>query len=95
MKKIALTIYSKPDCSLCGPFSDVVKKVAAKIPWREHVELNHVNILQDEVAFEKYHEKIPVLTINGDLAFKYFITEEELEKRLDDLRILVSPKDKY
>lgn len=82
MKKIALTIYSKPDCSLCGPFSDIVKNVAAKIPWREHVELNHVNILEDERMFEKYQEKIPVLTINGNLAFKYFVTEDELERKL-------------
>lgn len=82
MKKIVLTIYSKPGCSLCEPFAAVIKNALLKSAWRDNVELSFVNILEDETAFEKFHDKIPVLTINGDLAFKYFLTEEELAKKL-------------
>jgi hypothetical protein len=84
MKKIALTLYSKPECSLCEPFSTVIKSVLSKSEWAG-VECKTINILENKTAFEKFHDKIPVLTINGDLAFKYLVTEKELEEKINKL----------
>jgi hypothetical protein len=79
---ISLTFYSKPDCSLCAPFAKTIENVIQSKHFRELVTMTYVNIENDTEAFERYHEKIPVLEINGRLAFKYRVTQAELEKYL-------------
>jgi glutaredoxin len=82
MPKLHLVIYSKRDCSLCVPFKDVVHRVAKQSPWQDQIAVEDIDIEKNPEAFALYHEKIPVLTINGRLAFKYFVTEEDLLESL-------------
>jgi hypothetical protein len=49
----------------------------------ERVELREVNIAGDPALEEAYGRSIPVLTIDGRVAFKGRLTAEELEGKLD------------
>jgi|APSaa5957512535_1039671.scaffolds.fasta_scaffold251066_2 hypothetical protein len=82
MTVVKLTLYTKSDCELCKPFKEEVLAVLDHAKWRDQLVYSEVNILEDEIAFAKYHEKIPVLEVEGKLAFKYFIKAEELEQLL-------------
>ncbi|MCP3103351.1 glutaredoxin family protein [Myxococcus sp. K15C18031901] len=75
-------IYSKPKCSLCDKAADVVEAVRARIPF----ELRIISILEDPALFERWRYDIPVIAIDGEPAFKFRVTEEELEARLREVQ---------
>ena len=78
MNKIILEIYSKENCPLCDELKEVVKKVHHDINF----EIKEIDITKDPKIFEKYKYDIPVVHINGLIAFKHRITESELRKKL-------------
>lgn len=78
MNKIVLEIYSKENCQLCDELKEVVKKVNRDIEF----EIKEIDINKDPEIFEKYKYDIPVVHINGLIAFKHRITENELRKKL-------------
>ncbi len=69
-----LTLYSKPECSLCDKAKDALEKFRAERAF----ELTIVDIESDPVLFEKYKHDIPVLLINGAEAARHFIGLEKL-----------------
>ncbi|MFY1829801.1 glutaredoxin family protein [Myxococcus fulvus] len=75
-------IYSKPKCSLCDKAADVVEAVRARIPF----ELRLISILEAPELFERWRYDIPVIVIDGVPAFKYRVTEAELEARLREVQ---------
>jgi len=78
MNKILLEIYSKENCQLCDELKEIVKKVNKKIDF----EIKEIDITKDVDIFEKYKYDIPVVHLNGIIAFKHRITEDELIKKL-------------
>jgi len=76
MKKMIL--YSKPDCYLC----DEMKNVIANLKKESEFDFEEINIELNEILFDKYKEKIPVLMLNGRMIAKYRITREKLFKIL-------------
>jgi len=72
MKKMIL--YTKPVCHLCDEMKNVLFNLKKEVDF----EFEEVNIEQNEVLFEKYKEKIPVLIMNGNMIAKYRITKENL-----------------
>jgi glutaredoxin len=78
MSKILLEIYSKENCQLCDELKEIVKKVNKKIDF----EIKEIDITKDNDIFEKYKYDIPVVHLNGIIAFKHRITESELIKKL-------------
>ncbi len=68
-------IYSKPSCSLCDAAIDVVERVRARIPF----ELRIISILEDPAAMMAWRYDIPVVLIDGELAFKHRVDEAALE----------------
>jgi hypothetical protein len=76
--KPIVDLYSKVDCHLC----EVVKKVIYKVKEDTDFELNIIDITTDTEIFEKYKYEIPVVNINGIIAFKYKIDEIEFRKKL-------------
>ena len=78
LKKIKIEIYSKPDCHLC----DEAKSVLLAVQKKFFFNLIEVDITTDKVLVEKYKEEIPVVFINDRKAFKFYIDENELSKRL-------------
>lgn len=80
-----LTYYYRFECSLCDPFKEVLGEVLKCRSLVGLCTLSSINIDENPEAFAKYHEKIPVLEINGRLAFKYKITSLGLKKALAKL----------
>ncbi|HYH98324.1 glutaredoxin family protein [Hyalangium sp.] len=73
-------IYSKPSCSLCDEAIDVVERVRARIPF----ELRIISILEDPAAMMAWRYDIPVVVIDGELAFKHRVDEGALEARIQN-----------
>ena len=74
-----LTLYGKPGCHLCDDARAAVERVAA----RRDVPLEQVDISLDPVLYKRYGERIPVLEMDGETVFEFFVDEVDLERRLD------------
>ena len=74
-----LTLYGKPGCHLCDDARAAVERVTA----RRGVPLAQVDISRDPVLFKRYGERIPVLEMDGETVFEFFVDEVVLERRLD------------
>lgn len=75
---VNITIYSKKDCHLCDIAKERLLKIQHEIPF----SLTEIDIENDKSAFEKYKYLIPVLEIDGEIAFNYRINEDELKMML-------------
>ncbi|MBM3465386.1 MAG: glutaredoxin family protein [Armatimonadetes bacterium] len=73
-----VAVYFKPQCHLCEDAKQVLERVR---PYHMF-DLEEVNINLDTVAYGLYSDKIPVVTINGQMAFKYRVDEDRLIRRL-------------
>jgi glutaredoxin len=74
-----LTLYGKPGCHLCDDARAVVERVTAG----RDVALEQVDVSLDAALYARYGERIPVLEIDGESVFEFFVDEGVLERRLD------------
>ena len=74
-----LTLYGKPGCHLCDEARVAVERVTA----RRGVPLEQVDVSLDPVLYARYGERIPVLEMDGETVFEFFVDEVVLERRLD------------
>ena len=72
-----VTLYGKPGCHLCDEARAVVEAVRADVGF----ELEEVDITLDPVLATRYGERIPVVEIDGEEAFEYFVDAGELRRR--------------
>ncbi|MBC7473565.1 MAG: glutaredoxin family protein [Candidatus Sericytochromatia bacterium] len=77
-KQIIVEIFSKPNCHLCDDLKQIIKKVHQDTEFI----IKEIDITKDELLFEKYKYEIPVVHINGLIAFKYRVDENEFRKKL-------------
>lgn len=75
---IVVDLFSRTDCHLCHEAHDVLLRVKQDIPF----ELRAIMLEPGSEYFEQYKSCIPVIHINGHLAFKTHIDEEKLRKAL-------------
>jgi hypothetical protein len=75
----SVTLYTKPDCSLCASVEDVIAQVARRRRFR----LTRRNILDDPYDHEQYREAIPVVLVDGTEIARYRLTAFQLEAALD------------
>ena len=78
---VQIDIYSRPGCHLCDEAKAIIELVQRRFPF----ELRVINIEQDSELEKQYGSDIPVVTINGNKAFKYRVDEAELEKKVKRL----------
>jgi glutaredoxin len=71
-------VYSKPGCSLCSQTLAVVESVRQRIPF----ELLERDVRQDAELRERWRYDIPVVCIDGEVAFRGQLTPEAFEERL-------------
>ena len=74
----AITLYSKPDCHLCVQARDALLGLRPDLGF----ELHEVDITTDEALHRAYFERIPVVTLDGEELFEYFVDAETLRERL-------------
>ena len=74
-----VTLYGKPGCHLC----DEARGVLRSIRLERDFELAEVDISLDPGLNREYGERIPVVAVDGDELFEYFVDRRALEDRLD------------
>ncbi len=72
MKRI--TLYGRDGCHLCDDARAVLDRVGE--PY------DVVDIEADDELFKRYLERIPVIAVDGEEAFDFFVAEEALRARL-------------
>ena len=74
-----VTLYGKPGCHLCDDARAVVERVRAAHPF----ELREVDVSLDPELDRAYGERIPVLELDGEELFEFFVDAAELGRRID------------
>jgi glutaredoxin len=73
-----VTIYLAQGCHLCESAQRVIAAVREEIPFR----LVEVAIDGDPELERAYRERIPVVAVDGEEAFTYFVHPDGLRRRL-------------
>jgi glutaredoxin len=73
-----VTLYSQPGCHLCDDARAVLERVRARIPF----ELHERDINEDDALVLSHLERIPVIELDGEELFEYFVDEAALAARL-------------
>ncbi len=73
-----VTLYSKSDCHLCEDALRTLCEVREELPF----ELDVRDITADEALHRAYFERIPVVTLDGEELFEFFVDAEVLREGL-------------
>ena len=73
-----VTLYHAPGCHLCESARRVLEQVREEVPF----ELEEIDIAGDPELERRYRERIPVVAVDGDEAFTYFVHPDGLRRRL-------------
>ena len=73
-----VTLYHAAGCHLCESAKRVLAQVRAEVPF----ELEEVDIGGDPDLERRYRERIPVVAIDGEEAFTFFVHPDGLRRRL-------------
>jgi glutaredoxin len=74
-----VTLVHAEGCHLCESARRVIEGVRAEVSF----ELQEVDIAGDDELERRYRERIPVVLVDGEEAFTYFVTPEGLRRRVD------------
>lgn len=72
--KPRVTIYGKPECCLCDQALEVLEEVRKLVPF----EIEKRDISGDADLIERYGLDIPVILVDGQVAFKHRIDKDRL-----------------
>ena len=73
-----VTLYTAEDCALCTRALEVVRSVQDELGFDlELVDIGGVPELET-----RYRESLPVVEIDGERAFTYFVDADALRRRL-------------
>jgi hypothetical protein len=75
---ITVVLYGRAGCHLCEDALASITRVRSRVPF----VLEQRDIESDEEWFKRYLERIPVVEIDGEVAFELFVDERQLERRL-------------
>ena len=73
-----VTLYARDGCHLCDDARAALERVRATHPFR----LDEVDIETDDALHARYLERIPVVALDGEELFEYFVDEEALRRTL-------------
>jgi glutaredoxin len=73
-----VTVFGARGCHLCENALRVVERVRAELPF----ELEHVDITGDDELERLYRERLPVVFVNGQEAFTYFVHPAKLREKV-------------
>jgi glutaredoxin-like protein DUF836 len=72
-------LIGAPDCHLCESARRVIETVRGGMPF----DLVETDISGDEELERRYRERIPVVLVDGEEAFTYFVHPDALRRRLE------------
>jgi hypothetical protein len=73
-----ITVYSTLDCHLCAEAMTALGGLQAELGFA----LQERDITTDDALHRAYFERIPVIALDGDELFEYFVDEAVLRERL-------------
>jgi len=73
-----ITLYGRPGCHLCDDALAVLERIRADAPFR----LETMNIEDDDALLRAYLERIPVVAVDGEEVYDYYVDEADLRARL-------------
>jgi hypothetical protein len=71
-------LYRAAGCHLCENARRVIEQVRREVAF----ELEEIDITGDPTLENRYRERIPVVLVDGDEAFTYFVHPDALRRRL-------------
>ena len=76
-----IELFTKPDCHLCDDARNVIEQARSHYPF----EFRIINIENNPKLEAAYGTDIPVVRINGNKAFKFKVSLQQLEGKLQKL----------
>jgi glutaredoxin len=73
-----VTLYTRPGCHLCDDARAALLELRERTPFT----LEEIDIEQDDALHAAYLERIPVIDLDGEHLFDYFVDEAALAARL-------------
>jgi glutaredoxin len=77
-----ITVYSKPDCHLCGQAMEVLRGLQRELGFA----LDELDITTDDAVHRAYFERIPVVVLDGEELCEYHVSETLVRERLESRR---------
>jgi glutaredoxin len=77
-----VTVYSRADCHLCEEAIATLRRMRDELGFR----LTERDIDQDEALQRAYFERVPVIALDGEELFDFFVDEAALRERLESRR---------
>ena len=74
-----LTVLGREGCHLCEEALCVVRRL---LDGRDDVRLETVDIESDDALLAAYVERIPVVALDGEELYDFFVDEADLRTRL-------------
>jgi hypothetical protein len=74
----SVRFFYADDCHLCESARRVLEQVRAEVTF----ELEEIDISGDSELEARYRERIPVLLVDGEEAFTFFVHRDALRRRL-------------
>jgi glutaredoxin len=69
-----LVLYSRPGCHLCDEARVVLQRIG--VPFAE------IDIESDDELLKRYLERIPVVALDGQELYDFFVDEQDLRRRV-------------
>jgi glutaredoxin len=73
-----VTVYGRPGCHLCDDAVALLERIRADAPFA----LRTVNIEDDDALLRAYLERIPVVAVDGEEVYDFYVDEADLRARL-------------
>ena len=77
-----VTVYSAPECHLCAEAIAALRRLQPELGFT----LQERDITTDDVLHRIYLERVPVVALDGEELFDYFLDETVLRERLESRR---------
>jgi glutaredoxin len=74
---VSLVLYGRPGCHLCDEARTVLQRIGH--PFEE------IDIDADEALLKRYLERIPVVALDGEELYDFFIDEPDLRARVGSI----------
>jgi glutaredoxin len=76
--RAVVKLYTRPGCHLC----DEAKREMTAAACRDLYELEEIDVDSDPELQRRYGWDIPVVTVNGTLAFKHRLTRDDFREEI-------------